>query len=43
LHREFDRAFAETKLPERPNYEKANQFLIAARRSAIEIGDSIGD
>ena len=35
LHAEFDRAFAETKLPERPNYEKANQFLIKARRSAI--------
>jgi len=35
LHREFDRAFAETKLPERPNYDKANQFLIEARRSAI--------
>ncbi len=39
LHREFDRAFAATSLPERPNYEKANQFLIKARRSAIEIGD----
>jgi len=35
LHREFDRAFATTRLPERPNYEKANQFLIEARRSAI--------
>ena len=35
LHREFDRAFAATSLPERPNYEKANQFLIKARRSAI--------
>jgi len=35
LHREFDRAFATTSLPERPNYEKANQFLIEARRSAI--------
>ncbi|MEZ2239359.1 DNA polymerase beta superfamily protein [Microcoleus sp.] len=36
LHREFDRAFGSTRLPERPNYEKANQFLIKARRSAIE-------
>ncbi|WP_341730675.1 nucleotidyltransferase domain-containing protein [Microcoleus sp. EPA2] len=36
LHREFDRAFDSSCLPERPNYEKANQFLIKARRSAIE-------
>ncbi len=36
LHGEFDRAFAETSLPKRPNYEKANQFLIKVRRSAIE-------
>ncbi|MEK0182492.1 MAG: nucleotidyltransferase domain-containing protein [Oscillatoriales cyanobacterium] len=36
LHREFDRAFGSTRLPERPDYEKANQFLIKARRSAIE-------
>jgi uncharacterized protein len=36
LHGEFDRAFGSTRLPERPNYEKANQFLIKARRSAIE-------
>lgn len=35
LHREFDRAFAVTSLPERPNYEKANQFLIEARQKAI--------
>ncbi|MFB8795381.1 MAG: nucleotidyltransferase domain-containing protein [Microcoleus sp.] len=35
LHREFDRAFGSTRLPERPNYDKANQFLIEARRSAI--------
>jgi hypothetical protein len=34
LHAEFDRAFAETKLPERPDYEKANAFLIKARRFA---------
>jgi predicted nucleotidyltransferase len=35
LHREFEQAFAETKLPERPYYEKANQFLIEARRKMI--------
>ncbi|XZN94530.1 MAG: DNA polymerase beta superfamily protein [Microcoleus sp.] len=34
LHGEFDRAFGSTRLPERPDYEKANQFLIKARRSA---------
>ncbi len=32
LHGDFDRAFANTTLPERPDYEKANQFLIWARR-----------
>lgn len=36
LHREFDRAFGETKLPERPNYDRANQFLIKARRSIVD-------
>lgn len=35
LHKDFDRAFASTKLPERPNYEAANQFLIKARRQMI--------
>src|SRR5437773_4098080 len=32
LHRDFERAVAETKLPERPDYEAANRFLIKARR-----------
>ena len=36
LHAEFDRAFAETALPERPDYERANTFLLKARRLAIE-------
>ena len=35
LHAEFDRALAETKLPDRPDYAKANAFLIKARRAAI--------
>lgn len=35
LHRQFEQAFAETKLPERPDYEKANAFLIKARRSMV--------
>jgi predicted nucleotidyltransferase len=37
LHREFDAAFATTKLPERPNYEWANEYLIRARRFALDL------
>lgn len=36
LHKEFEAAFANTKLPERPDYEQANAFLIKARREAVE-------
>jgi predicted nucleotidyltransferase len=32
LHHDFERALAETRLPERPDYEAANRFLIKARR-----------
>lgn len=35
LHKEFENAFAETKLPERPDYEKVNKFLIDARRKMV--------
>jgi hypothetical protein len=35
LHKTFDRAFEETNLPERPDYEWANSFLIKARREMI--------
>jgi uncharacterized protein len=35
LHKRFDEAFADTKLPERPDYERANAFLIKARRTMI--------
>ena len=35
LHHDFERALAETKLPERPDYEVANRFLVRARRSRI--------
>jgi predicted nucleotidyltransferase len=35
LHQEFDSALGSTKLPERPDYERANAFLIRARRSAL--------
>jgi uncharacterized protein len=36
LHGDFDRALEETSLPERPDYERANAFLIHARRAATE-------
>jgi hypothetical protein len=36
LHRKFELAFAGTKLPVRPDYERANAFLLHARRSALE-------
>ncbi len=35
LHRQFDEAYIDTALPNRPDYDRANQFLIAARRSAV--------
>jgi hypothetical protein len=36
LHRDFEIALAETKLPERPDYEAANRFLIKARREMAD-------
>jgi uncharacterized protein len=36
LHRKFEHAFAGTKLPERPDYGRANAFLLNARRCALE-------
>ena len=35
LHHDFERALAETKLPERPDYEAANRFLLKARRGMV--------
>jgi hypothetical protein len=32
LHRDFEQALAETKLPERPDYEAANALLLMARK-----------
>jgi len=32
LHEDFEKALSETRLPERPDYEKANEFLLKARR-----------
>jgi len=35
LHRQFDLAWAKTKLPEHPDYDRVNAFLVKARRSTI--------
>lgn len=35
LHGEFDAAFTRTCLPERPDYARANAFLVKARRSMV--------
>jgi hypothetical protein len=35
LHREFDAAAETTKLPERPDYERANALLLKARKAAL--------
>lgn len=36
LHREFDAAFAATRLPDRPDYGWANALLIRARHTAVD-------
>jgi predicted nucleotidyltransferase len=35
LHREFEAAAATTRLPERPDYERVDEFVRRARRSAL--------
>jgi hypothetical protein len=40
LHSDFEGAVAQTRLPERPNYELVNEFLIRARRSILEHTDA---
>jgi uncharacterized protein len=35
LHRQFKDAYAATSLPEVPDYERVNRFLVAARRSVV--------
>ena len=35
LHRQFDAAAVNTTLPERPDYERANDLLVRARRSVL--------
>ena len=36
LHQEFENAFEKTNLPERPDYEKANEFLVKARKAMVK-------
>ncbi len=36
LHKKFETAFNKTNLPERPDYAKANAFLIRARKSKVK-------
>lgn len=38
LHKRFDAAAESTKLPERPDYERANAWLLKARRAALGEG-----
>ena len=37
LHKELDDALGSTRLPEHPDYERANAFLIRARRAAAPV------
>jgi predicted nucleotidyltransferase len=37
LHARFDEALARTRLPERPDYARANDFLVAARREMVDV------
>jgi hypothetical protein len=35
LHADLDQAYRSTRLPDRPDYDAVNRFLIKARRSAV--------
>ncbi|MCA1626539.1 MAG: nucleotidyltransferase domain-containing protein [Acidobacteria bacterium] len=41
LHKEFDSALRTTRLPERPDHRRANDFLIKARRAAADNTNSM--
>jgi len=43
LHKEFDEAFASTRLPERPDYAWANEFLLKARRERADSVKTLND
>ena len=36
LHRQFDQAYAKTRLPDAPDFSRANNFLIRVRRAQVE-------
>lgn len=36
LHKEFDAAWVKTRLPEHPDYDRVNSFLLKARRSMVD-------
>jgi hypothetical protein len=36
LHAAFDEAFTRTSLPDRPDYDRANDFLVRARRAMVD-------
>jgi predicted nucleotidyltransferase len=36
LHAEFNSAYEQTSLPQRPDYERVNDFLVMARRRALD-------
>jgi predicted nucleotidyltransferase len=37
LEREFQAAFETTKLPQQPDFARVNEFLLKARRSAVDV------
>lgn len=41
LHQDFEQALLETHLPERPNYEAVNSFLIRARRVTAQTNRAV--
>ena len=36
LHRQFEKAFAQSKLPENPDFDRVTAFLVKARRSMVD-------
>jgi uncharacterized protein len=36
LHKSFDREFEQTKLPDRPDYEWADKYLVSARKQMVQ-------
>ncbi|MEM7807569.1 MAG: nucleotidyltransferase domain-containing protein, partial [Planctomycetota bacterium] len=41
LQADFDAAANESTLPERPDYERVNAFLVKARRDAVETVEDV--